>query len=355
MASTKEGDTAAAAQHLGFMSLSGSAVGRKDTDKDTGESTAKNGTTPTTKLCSACGKKSDALKKCNGCKCVWYCDKECQNKHRKEHKHECRPIKTELEKRGGKLNLGDEMDIGPLGKLPPREECPICMRVLPIHERLHMYALCCGKFICSGCKFQHTMKRDQSTCPFCRTKLPESDEEMLVQLRKRVELKDPHALNNMAMEHGFGRLGLPINQAKCLELVREAAALGCPTAQYELGSFHAQGKMGLEQNEEEALNHWKKAAEDGQLLALYNVGLVEGRNSNDVAGMRHCRLAASGGHKRSIKVLMSCFEGGVLQHGDLADTLQAFYLAKGEMKSEDRDQYIQHLKMTGEYAEELEW
>ena len=32
-----------------------------------------------------------------------------------------------------------------------------------------------------------------------------------------------------------------------------------------------------------------------------------------------------------------------------AETLQVMYHARGEMKSEDCDQYIQHLKMTGEY------
>ena len=74
-------------------------------------------------MCSACGKSSDTLKKCAACKCVWYCDKKCQNKHHKEHKEECRPIKKVLDKRGGKLDVGTELNVGPLGKMPPREEC----------------------------------------------------------------------------------------------------------------------------------------------------------------------------------------------------------------------------------------
>ena len=48
------------------------------------------------------------------------------------------------------------------------------------------------------------------------------------------------------------------------------------------------------------------------------------------------------------------FEKGLIHHGDLAETVQAFYLAKTEMKSEDRDQHIQHLKMTGRYLAEYE-
>ena len=76
------------------MSL-GESLEKKDNDA---EPAAKNGTIPT-KFCSACGKQIDAVKKCNGCKCVWYCNKECQNKHRKAHKKECKPIKKELDKR----------------------------------------------------------------------------------------------------------------------------------------------------------------------------------------------------------------------------------------------------------------
>lgn len=38
--------------------------------------------------------------------------------------------------------------------------------------------------------------------------------------------------------------------------------------------------------------------------------------------------------------LIYFFERGLLYHGDLAGTLQAFYLARDEMKSDDRDGYI---------------
>ena len=37
-----------------------------------------------------------------------------------------------------------------------------------------------------------------------------------------------------------------------------------------------------------------------------------------------------------------------LHHGDLAETLLAFYRSRAEMKSEDRDQYISYFKMSGQ-------
>ena len=355
MSSTKDDGTAsAAAEQLGSMSLGESAERKGEPETKNEDDT--NGT-PTKKLCSKCGKESDKLKKCTACKCVWYCDKDCQNRHWKEHKKECKPIKKELAKRGGKLDLGTELDVGPLGKLPPREECPICMRVLPIHPKLHTYAPCCGKTLCCGCNYQHQTKSSEQavlpTCAFCRTTVPRSIEEELALRSKRIELKDPDALMGMAMDYSCGRNGMPVDHAKCIGLLREVVDLGFTTAQYQIGAFHSTGEMGLEQNEEEAFKCYKEAAEGGHLIARHSLGCTEGRNGNHAAAMRHVRLSASGGYRRSMGSLVSCFEGGLLQHKDLAETLQAFYCARTEMKSEDRDQYIKLLKETGEYREEI--
>jgi hypothetical protein len=352
MASTIKDGTAAAAQQLGSISL-GKSVERKENDT---EPTAKNGTNPAKKLCSACGKKSNTLKKCNGCKCVWYCDKDCQNKHRKEHKKECKLIKKELDKRRGKLDLGTELDVGPLGKVPPREECPICMRMLPLHERLHTYFACCGKTICRGCDYQHQKKSGKHPmCAFCRSPVPRSDEELLARLRKRVELKDPHALVNLAVKYEFGRDGLSADQAKCIELLRQSAALGFPAAHFQLANYHHNGKMGLKQDEKEALKYLEKAAEGGDLDARHNLGFIESRNDNHVAAINHWRMSASGGYKQSMGGLIVYFELAFFHHGDLAETLQSMYCARAEMKSEDRDQYIKYLKHTGEYRYEKEY
>ena len=323
------------------MSL-GESVERKDNDT---EATGKNGTK--TKLCSACGEKSDTLKKCTACKCVWYCDKECQNKHRKEHKKECRLIKKELDKRGGKLNVGTEEDVGPLRKLPPREECPICMRVLPIHTMLQRYKYCRGKILCASCGFRHWKTPGPSACAFCREPTPKSDDELLARLSKRVKLNDPKAVTDMAMKYYDGQLGLPLDQAKCIDLLRQSADLGYPDAHYQLGSFYRTGDMGLEEDQEEALRYFKEAAIGGHLGARHNVGYIEERKGDLAAAMRHWRLSASEGHRLSMEALIYCFEDGFLHHGDLAETLQAMYSSRSEMRSEDRDDYIKHLKKTG--------
>ena len=353
MPSSNEDGAAAAAEQLGSVSLGVSAE-RKDNETENNEDSDKSGTP--TKLCSACDKESDALMKCRACKCVWYCDKKCQNKHWKEHKIECKRIKSILDQRGGKSDVGTEKEVGPLGKVPPQEECPICMHALPLHGSLHRYSSCCGKTICCGCSFQHQMKSTErvTTCAFCRTALPDSDEEILARRRKRVELKDPQALRAMAMHYGKGELGLRMDQTKCIELMRQSADLGCPAAQYNLGCYYHFGEMGLEQNVEEALKYFTEAAEDGDLVARHNLGCVEEESGDHVAAMRHWRQSASGGFKKSMENLIVFFEHGDLRHGDLAEILQVFYRARAEMKSEDRDKFIKHLKETGEYNEEFD-
>jgi hypothetical protein len=180
--------------------------------------------------------------------------------------------------------------------------------------------------------------------------MPDSDEEYLARLRKRAELKDPFALCDMALSYGYGRFGLPVDQAKCIDLLRESAVLGHPPALNQLGNFHHHGNLGLEQNEDEALKYYEKAAEGGNILARDSLACAEYENGDDVAEMRHLRLAASGGYRRSMVRLIMCFEKyGLLRHGDLAETLQAFYRSKAERKSNDRDHYIEHLKKTGHY------
>ena len=59
--------------------------------------------------------------------------------------------------------------------------------------------------------------------------------------------------------------------------------------------------------------------------------------------MRHFRLSASGGDRKSIGLLIDSFELGILQHGRLAETLQVMYSSLAEMRSEDRDEFVKHL------------
>ena len=154
------------------------------------------------------------------------------------------------------------------------------------------------------------------------------------------------------MDYGDGSYGLPVDQAKCIDLLRQSADLGFPSAQYQLGVFYCTGAMGLEQNEEEATKYWEKAAEGSHLTSRHNLGIAAHYNDNHIAALRHWRLSASGGYRNSMEGLLICFEDGFLHHSDLSEILQAMYLARAEIWSEERYKHLQYLKTTGEYKAE---
>ena len=110
--------------------------------------------------------------------------------------------------------------------------------------------------------------------------------------------------------------------------------------------------MGLQQNRKKRSSAIEKAAEGGDVIARHNLGGMEDENGNVVAAMRHWRLSASVGSRFSMDNSIARFEQGLFQHVDLAESLQAFYRARAELKTKSRDKYIELLKRTGEYRED---
>ena len=51
-----------------------------------------------------------------------------------------------------------------------------------------------------------------------------------------------------------------------------------------------------------------------------------------------------GGYRESMKGLIIYFEVGLLRHGDLAEILQNMYLSRAEMRSEERNKYLEYMK-----------
>ena len=95
-------------------------------------------------------------------------------------------------------------------------------------------------------------KRDGvGLCPFCRSPAPTTDDEILEQTGKRVEVGDAHAIYDMGCYYSNGVCGMPQHHAKALELWHQAAELGNTASYYNIGVAYYDGE-GVERDEKKA-------------------------------------------------------------------------------------------------------
>jgi len=117
--------------------------------------------------------------------------------------------------------------------------------------------LCCGKLICKKCDSQGGVVLD--TCPLCRGKAPESDDEMLSIYNEKAGSGIAWAQAEMGKYYLYGLRGMPKDMEKALSLLREAAGNGSIEAKTSLGTHF----YGIE-NYEEARQWFEAAAARGK-------------------------------------------------------------------------------------------
>ena len=112
--------------------------------------------------CDCCGKPGPT-KNCSRCLSYYYCNRECQLKHWKDHKHHCSALKEKYDLFQEKRHSGEkEEDDGKRDSEP--DECAICLEEieLPI-------ALDCGHVFCVSCLVQYQATNPvKNSCPNCR-------------------------------------------------------------------------------------------------------------------------------------------------------------------------------------------
>ena len=302
--------------------------------------------------CDNCGKEGSNINNiCNKCKSATYCNAACKKKHRHKHKEDCEKRVAELqEEQVERERRAAELHDEKLFKQPPPpEDCPICMLTLPTLNTGYKYKMCCGKLICSGCT--HAVgKRDGGVglCPFCRTPTPAS-EELLKQIRKRIEAGDAHAMYDLGCFYFNGLHGLPQDYAKALELWHRAAELGNALAYHNIGSAYYEGN-GVERDEKKALHYWELAAMGGDTNARHNLGAIEFNTGNMDLGvlekraenmdraLKHHMIAAGSGYSRSLENIKLMYKDGYATKDDYAKALRVYQANPIEIKSPQRDE-----------------
>jgi hypothetical protein len=238
--------------------------------------------------CAACGGVAGgglSLKTCKSCMLVKYCTADCQRNHWPLHKIECKQRAAELR---------DEA----LFKDPPdKEDCPICFLPMPVKliccvslppatvtsvpigdfavaneglRKMSMeeYFSCCGKKICQGCISSLKKSGNIWKCPYCNAeKMGKTDEEIVEDLMKRVEVNDAGATYVLGSYHYHGQYGLHQDEKKASVLWTQAAELGFSEAHKALGKiYHKRGIV------KKAKFHYEAAVE---IVEVFSYILVE--------------------------------------------------------------------------------
>jgi len=237
----------------------------------------------------------------------------------------------------------DKISDEELFKQPPLlEDCPICFLRMPLLASGSRYQTCCGKTICSGCSHAPVYDNqgnevDNKKCPFCRTPTPSSEKETINRYKKRVELEDPIAINNLGCHFRDGTNGHSQSHTKALKLWHRAGELGCAAAYTNIGSAYYNGE-GVEVDKKKAIHYFELGAMKGSTNARYNLGLDEEETGNFDRAVTHHMIAVRCGDNDSLKEIQDLYTNGHATKDDYLKALQSYQEYLGEIQSKQRDE-----------------
>ena len=256
---------------------------------------------------------------------VKYCSVACQKAHRRQHKRECKKRAAEI---------FDET----LFRQPPLgEDCPICFLPLPLMSTGSKYQTCCGKVICSGCVHAVNKMDPDKKCPFCRVPGPESDEEFIERVKKRVEMGDANGIYNIGCFYYQGKYCITQDRAKALELWHRVGELGSSEAYNNIGYAYDHGE-GVERDKKKAKHYYELASIGGNVNARYNLGMIEEETGNMSRALKHYMIAAGCGDIDSLIGIREFYVNGHATKDDYAKALWAHQKYFDGIKSDQRDE-----------------
>lgn len=189
------------------------------------------------------------------------------------------------------------------------DECPICSLLLPLDPKKSMLYTCCMKTICMGCAIEAGMTDD---CPFCRMPGPDSYDEDLPRIQKRVNTGDPVAINYLADCYLDGSYGLEKDMPKAIELLERAAELGFNRSHFKLGVVFDKNTddRGIDKDMVRAVEHYEFAAMRGHASSRHILGCIELNMGNYGLALKHWMISAKLGMRLLWMESRTCTQGG---------------------------------------------
>ena len=170
-----------------------------------------------------------------------------------------------------------------------------------------------------------------------RTPTPKGDAAMLALVRKRVDAKDPKAMEFLAGAHCHAEYGLQHDSPRAMALWTEAANLGDLAAHCRLGFKYYHG-YGVEQDGARGARHLQHAAMQGHLESRYVLGIFEQGNENHELAVRHWMIAAKMGDQGSLDEIKDMFMDGLATKVQYAESLKGYQNALEMTKSPQREE-----------------
>ena len=304
--------------------------------------------------CAACGKGGDNLKVCSSCERVSYCNAKCRNAHRSKHKKECRQYTAEIRDKNAAIRADFDAISEKLSEIeisdeelfadpPPKEDCPICMLPIPYALGMHQvettYQPCCGKTLCNGCLNESYEEMDKGNlkdwCAFCRQPNPNSLEELMERVKKRIAMGDAEAFHWLGGQYYDGNGYFSQDYNRAFTLWNKAADLGSVRTHNALALAYDSGDV-VERDVKRAFHHYKIAAIGGHEYARYYLGVFEYDNGDIDRSIKHYMMAARNGFDESLREVGGAYKAGHITKDQYLATLCAYQDSQAEMRSEQR-------------------
>ncbi|EJK76525.1 hypothetical protein THAOC_01707 [Thalassiosira oceanica] len=173
--------------------------------------------------------------------------------------------------------------------------------------------------------------------PFCRAPTPDSDAAGLALVQKRVDAKDPKAMEFLADAYFRGVYGLEQDSSRAIELWTDATRLGDLDAHFSLGYWYYD-REGVEEDVARGVQHWQHAAIQGHPNSRFMLGAHEYENGNHELAVQHWMITAKMGGEDSLNNIKAMFMKGYATKAQYAEALRGYQNALEETRSPQREQ-----------------